>query len=680
MLLAVISTITLGWAPPYGVPTSFDCETRKLAYIFGRELVPRRGSFESLWYALDLAGNDTSCVVPLPPTTPATASLPSAEKMWPSGAFFVDANNGADHAKRGAIEVPLRTIQAALDRIASTQSEVLTQPTIVLRGGTHFIASTLLIGPEHSGLEIIGHPNERSVVSGGVPLQNLAWTEHDVNNETGANIWKTQVDARFWRTFHVIRADDTCSVLGDMHGISGDDIGGVPATTVEACSTVSPSQLPPSRAAPHPGATWGLFSSHLTELCFSLFCFFSFFSKACCADVKCAAAVWAAEQNACYKKGANYQIQSASSGSWVVTKGPSPSPPAPTPPGPAPPTPTPPTPTPKLEDMPGLHIDGVRATIARYPNHPGGVEHSCMGGCVVGQGDVTWTPADFAKLGNATDYTDRIPAHKRNDSASGWSQYDNWFAHYMLGIGGACQVYDPPVSYWCNSNASGGGAFPFHTPSGFALNEDANAVLPNAPYADTSQATLFVWHPLRWANWMFDVGAYDASTGNFTFGRGGNQGARGADKGGDFYIQDVFEELDYPGEYFYNTSTKTLYLNYNASNANGTVQVGTPPPSTLKFVVPQQQTLVKFIGTQSEPVRDVKLTNIEYTASAPTYMERHAVPSAGDWALDRFAAVFLQGTIGATITKCNFTRLDGNALMLSGFNRNTTITDSGECS
>ena len=106
--------------------------------------------------------------------------------------------------------------------------------------------------------------------------------------------------------------------------------------------------------------------------------------------------------------------------------------------------------------MPGLHINGVRATIARYPNQPGGVEHSCMGKCVVDQGDVAWTPANFAKLGNSTSYTDRTPQHKRNDSASGWSQYDNWFAHYMLGIGGACQVYDPPVSYWCNLNASGG--------------------------------------------------------------------------------------------------------------------------------------------------------------------------------------------------------------------------------
>ena len=41
------------------------------------------------------------------------------------------------------------------------------------------------------------------------------------------------------------------------------------------------------------------------------------------------------------------------------------------------------------------------------------------------------------------------------------------------------------------------------------------------------------------ANWMFDVGKYDPSKNEYTFGKGGNQGARGNNNGGDFFIQDV---------------------------------------------------------------------------------------------------------------------------------------------
>jgi len=125
--------------------------------------------------------------------------------------------------------------------------------------------------------------------------------------------------------------------------------------------------------------------------------------------------------------------------------------------------------------------------------------------------------------------------------------------------------------------------------------------------------------------------------------------------------------LDYPGEFFYNESTKLLYLWYNGTGA---------PPADTSFVVPQEKVLVNLTGSQWEPITGVKLTNIKYTAAAPTYMERHGVPSAGDWALDRFAAIFLQGTEGVTINNCTFERLDGNAVMFSGYNRNATVQNS----
>lgn len=50
-------------------------------------------------------------------------------------------------------------------------------------------------------------------------------------------------------------------------------------------------------------------------------------------------------------------------------------------------------------------------------------------------------------------------------------------------------------------------------------------------YLPGEDARFFVWRPARWANWMFDVAKYDKERNNFTFGRGGNQGARGENKG-----------------------------------------------------------------------------------------------------------------------------------------------------
>lgn len=68
----------------------------------------------------------------------------------------------------------------------------------------------------------------------------------------------------------------------------------------------------------------------------------------------------------------------------------------------------------------------------------------------------------------------------------------------MIGVNGLCSVYDPPVSYWCSENPSGGGAFAFRTPSGVTPKAGA---LPNLPYKDASTAIFFVWRPSRWANW-----------------------------------------------------------------------------------------------------------------------------------------------------------------------------------
>ena len=59
---------------------------------------------------------------------------------------------------------------------------------------------------------------------------------------------------------------------------------------------------------------------------------------------------------------------------------------------------------------------------------------------------------------------------------------------------------------------------------------------------------------------MLQVGEYDSSSGTFHFAKGGFQGARGNDKGDNFYIENVFEELDAPGEFYYDPMGKKLYL------------------------------------------------------------------------------------------------------------------------
>ena len=57
-------------------------------------------------------------------------------------------------------------------------------------------------------------------------------------------------------------------------------------------------------------------------------------------------------------------------------------------------------------------------------------------------------------------------------------------------------------------------------------------------------------------------------------------------------------------------------------------------------------------ATWPGPRTGLQLKGLRFSASGPTYMMPHGVPSAGDWALDRYSAVFMQGTQHTLIDNC----------------------------
>ena len=59
--------------------------------------------------------------------------------------------------------------------------------------------------------------------------------------------------------------------------------------------------------------------------------------------------------------------------------------------------------------------------------------------------------------------------------------------------------------------------------------------------------------------------------------------------------------------------------------------------------------------------------------SAYTYLDPHGMPSGGDWGFQRTGAIFIEGTEHTLIDSCVFTKLDGNAVLISAYNRNATI-------
>lgn len=253
------------------------------------------------------------------------------------------------------------------------------------------------------------------------------------------------------------------------------------------------------------------------------------------------------------------------------------------------------------------------------------------------------------------------------------------FIHYQGGIGGICTVPGFGFTesfgsqYWCGSKTEGGGGFTWRTPVGLTT---TNKTLPHMPYANVQDAVIQAWHPARWASRMYRMDeagySYNPATGaaTFNFAEGGYQDARGSDGAGDWYIENVLEELDAPGEFFFDKAAGKLYFYYNSSSPT------TPPPSDGSIVaIPDGAWgIFNVTATQEAPITGLTFQGLGFRDTANVMFAPHSIPSGGDWSLARLAALQLEGTEGVTVDACRFERLDGMAVLLSGYNRNAHIS------
>lgn len=105
------------------------------------------------------------------------------------------------------------------------------------------------------------------------------------------------------------------------------------------------------------------------------------------------------------------------------------------------------------------------------------------------------------------------------------------------------------------------------------------------------------------------VDRYNATQREMRWTHGGFQDARGLDEAGEWYVENVREELDNSNEFFYDPKAKQLLYAYNGT---GTI------PSSFTFVVHNLKTFFNISGTQQSPVRGVQFNGITFTHSQYT--------------------------------------------------------------
>ena len=103
---------------------------------------------------------------------------------------------------------------------------------------------------------------------------------------------------------------------------------------------------------------------------------------------------------------------------------------------------------------------------------------------------------------------------------------------------------------------------------------------------------------------------------------------------------------------------------------------GTPPPGGAVAMATLEQ-LVSVTGTAAAPATNITLRGLTLTGSRPTYLSRpFKAPSGGDWSFANTAALVVEGAQQFTLDECSLHELGGNGLLLRGWNRDVTVSNS----
>lgn len=131
-------------------------------------------------------------------------------------------------------------------------------------------------------------------------------------------------------------------------------------------------------------------------------------------------------------------------------------------------------------------------------------------------------------------------------------------------------------------------------------------------------------------------------------------------------VENVFEELDSPGEWFYDKENQILY--YYPDNNNDI--------NELKFESPQLKRLIEVRGALNHRAMNIHIKNLDITQTMRTFMDDYEPLLRSDWCINRNAAIFFENTERCSVTDCDLYNLGGNAVFFSNYNTNSIVSAS----
>ena len=183
-----------------------------------------------------------------------------------------------------------------------------------------------------------------------------------------------------------------------------------------------------------------------------------------------------------------------------------------------------------------------------------------------------------------------------------------------------------------------------------------------AKWADPAGGYIHAMHSQRWGGYHYRITGKNPD-GSVAY-EGGWQNNRQMGMHSEFrMVENIFEELDAPGEWFHNAKNHTLYFKPEAAMDLAKANVE----------VVRLRHLVEFQGSSKQAVKHITLKGFTYRHAARTFMDAKEPLLRSDWTIYRGGAVLLTGTENVSILDSEFDQVGGNAVFVNNYNRRTLV-------
>ncbi|MEI6892644.1 MAG: hypothetical protein V5783_10785 [Pontiella sp.] len=191
---------------------------------------------------------------------------------------------------------------------------------------------------------------------------------------------------------------------------------------------------------------------------------------------------------------------------------------------------------------------------------------------------------------------------------------------------------------------------------------DAFSKARAANWDDPAGGYIHAMHRKEWGGYHYRITGKNAK-GEVTYD-GGWQNNRQMGMHKDYrMVENIFEELDAPEEWFHNSKTSILYY---------MPELGMDLAKASVEVV-RLRHLIEFKGSENAPVTFITLQGFVVRHAARTFMDCKEPLLRSDWAIYRGGAFMLTGTEDIRILDCEFDQVGGNAIFVNNYNRNTLV-------